>query len=185
MKLTEQLKEEHQAIKVALSILDSMNQKLGSGDKVNPEDLSQILDFIKTFADRCHHGKEEDLLFGAMEKMGISREDSPIGVMLEEHEWGRSFVRGMSEAVEKYRAGDSLSSARFIENSRNYIELLAEHIDKEDNILYPMAETHLPVEKQHELIEEFEKVEREKIGIGRHEELHKILHHLKEIYLEA
>jgi len=63
MTPTEQLKEEHEAIKLMLRILDKVCDKLESGEEVNPEHLDQILEFIKVFADKCHHGKEEDLLF--------------------------------------------------------------------------------------------------------------------------
>jgi len=185
VKPTEQLKEEHKAIKLALSILSSVIKKLAGGETVDQEDLGRLLEFIKTFADTCHHGKEENLLFVAMESVGIPRDSGPISVMLREHEMGRSYVRNMQEAVQKYKVGGRSYSSQFIENAEQYIELLTQHIDKEDNILYPMADMQLPEEKQHELIEDFEKLEQERIGIGRHEELHELLHHLKDKYLEA
>ena len=111
------------------------------------------MEFIKTFADTCHHGKEEDILFVAMENAGIPRDTGPIGVMLREHEMGRSYVRDMSEAVEKYKTSEPMYSSQFAENAEKYIELLTQHIDKEDNILYPMADMQLSEEKQRDLIE--------------------------------
>jgi len=183
MKATEELKEEHKAIKIALSILSNVSQRLESKEKVDQEDLDSILDFIKTFADKCHHGKEEDLLFVAMENAGIPRDKGPIGVMLREHEMGRSYVRNMSEAVEKYKAGETSYSPQFVENAKKYTELLTQHIDKENNILYPMADMQLSEEKQRELIEKFEELEQERIGTGKHEELHELLHRLKDKYL--
>jgi len=105
--------------------------------------------------------------------------------MLREHEMGRSYVRNMREAVEKYKAGGSSYSSQFTENAGKYIELLTQHIGKEDDILYPMADMQLPEEAQHELIEEFEKLKQERIGIGRHEELHELLHRLEDTYLES
>ncbi|MFC1972404.1 hemerythrin domain-containing protein [Chloroflexota bacterium] len=88
-----------------------------------------------------------------MENVGIPRDRGPIGVMLREHEMGRSYVKNMSEAVEKYKAGESSYSSQFVENAKKYTELLTQHIDKEDNILYPMADMQLSEEKQRELIE--------------------------------
>jgi hemerythrin-like domain-containing protein len=184
MKPTEQLKEEHQAIKVMLRILEKVCQKLESGEEVNPEHLEQMVEFIKAFADKCHHGKEEDLLFIAMEEAGIPKESGPIGVMLTEHDMGRGYVRGMSEAVTQYKAGDRKASSAIVENARNYIALLTQHIDKEDHILYPMADMHLSEERQKELVEEFERVEREEIGVGKHQEFHQLLEHLREVYLK-
>jgi hemerythrin-like domain-containing protein len=178
------LREEHKAIKLALSILGRVSSKLESKEKVDQEDLGRILEFIKTFVDTCHHGKEEDLLFVAMENAGIPRARGPIGVMLKEHEMGRSYVRNMRETVEKYKTGDPSYSSRFVENAKKYAELLDAHIEKEDNILYPIADMQLPDETQRELIEKFEELEQDRIGIGKHEELHELLHHLKDKYLE-
>jgi hemerythrin-like domain-containing protein len=184
MKAIEELKEEHKAIKVALSILSNVSKRLKSREKVDQEDLGRLLEFIKTFADTCHHGKEEDLLFVAMENVGLPRDKGPIAVMLREHEMGRSYVRNMSEAADKYKAGELSYSSQFIENAKKYIDLLTQHIDKENNILYPMADVRLSEEKQRELIEKFEELEQEKIGIGKHEELHELLRHLEDKYLK-
>jgi hemerythrin-like domain-containing protein len=184
MKPTEQLKEEHQLIKLMLRIAEKVCEKLESGEEVDPEHLERIVEFIRVFADKCHHGKEEDLLFAAMEEVGIPRKGGPIGVMLTEHDMGRGYVKGMSEAIAKYKAGDRKASSAIVENARNYIALLTQHIDKEDNVLYPMADMHLSEERQKELLEEFEVVEREKIGVGKHEQFHKLLEHLKQVYLK-
>ncbi len=141
------------------------------------------MEFIQVFADKCHHGKEEDLLFKEMEAAGFPRDRGPVGVMLHEHEQGRGYVRNMKDGVAKLKAGDKKSALVIAKNAMDYVSLLSQHIEKEDNILYPMAEDRLPEAKLKELENEFEKVEKEIIGPGRHEEFHKLLHHLKEIYL--
>lgn len=183
MLATEALKEEHRAIKLMLGILEKICDKLDSGEKVNRQHLEEILDFIRTFVDRCHHGKEEDLLFPAMEKKGVPREGGPIGVMLAEHETGRDLVRKMTQGVAEYGKGDEKAVREIIANAKEYIDLLRNHIDKEDNILYAIADTHLSPEEQKELLDGFERVEGERIGKGKHEELHQLLHRLSKIYL--
>jgi hemerythrin-like domain-containing protein len=180
---TEQLKQEHNAIKLMLKILMKCCDKLESGESVNPEDLEQMLDFIKVFVDRCHHAKEEDLLFPAMEKVGIPKEGGPIGVMLAEHDAGRKYVRTASDAIARYKSGDTGASAKIVESARAYVSLLNQHIDKEDNVLYRMADMRIPKQKQDELLEEFERVERERIGVGKHEQFHKLLEQLETTYL--
>jgi hemerythrin-like domain-containing protein len=167
-----------------LRILESSCERLESGEEVSSEHLGQMLDFIKIFVDKCHHGKEEDLLFPAMEEAGIPREGGPIGVMFAEHDMGRGYVRAMSDALVKYKAGDPQASAEIIENARAYTALLNRHIQKEDNILYRMADMRIPKQKQDELLEGFEKVEQERIGVGKHEEFHRLLEQLEKIYLE-
>jgi hemerythrin-like domain-containing protein len=185
LKPTEVLKQEHEAIKLALEILEKICQKLDGGGKVSAKDLEKIVEFIKIFADKCHHGKEEDLLFVEMEKAGVPREGGPIEVMLTEHNIGRDYVKKMSEAVAKIQKGESKAPfSQFSQNAKGYIELLTEHINKEDSILYPIVDTHLAIETQNELLEKFEKVEKERIGHGEHEEFHHLLHKLKETYLK-
>jgi len=184
MKPTEVLKEEHQGILLALRILNKLADDLEAGKSVSTEHLDQLLDFIRTFADRCHHGKEEDLLFSAMERAGVPKQGGPIGVMLQEHDLGRQYARGMADALASYRAGDASAAAGIIKNARGYSNLLSQHIYKEDNILYPMADQCLTDAQQDELLVGFEKVEEERIGHGRHEAFHLMLDDLSKTYLE-
>jgi hemerythrin-like domain-containing protein len=184
MTPAEQLKEEHEGILLMLKILGKICEKLESGTKVDPEHLDRIVEFFRVFADKCHHGKEEDLLFPEMEKSGISREQGPIGVMLLEHDQGRGHVRKMGDAAAKIRKDDPAAPAEFAGSAREYIALLTRHIEKENNILFPMGDRAIPRKKQGELVEAFEKLEREKIGEGTHERFHQLLHDLKDVYLK-
>jgi hemerythrin-like domain-containing protein len=184
MTPTDELKEEHQGILLMLKIFEKVCAKLEAKEKVDPGHLERIVEFFRIFADKCHHGKEEDLLFPEMEKSGISKEHGPIGVMLMEHDQGRALVKGMGEAAARYKKAESTASAEFAQNARDYIALLTQHINKENNILFPMGDRVISREKQGELVEAFETLEREKIGAGTHEEFHKFLHHLQEVYLK-
>jgi len=152
-------------------------------DEINQEHFTKMLEFLKVFVDKCHHGKEEDLLLPAMIEAGVPKEKGVIKFTLLEHVEGRGYIRGMSDAFDKLKNGDRQASAKIVENGRKYIELLIKHIDKENTILFPLADKVLSQAKQVELEEEFEKLEVEKIGVGKHEEFHGLLHHLKEIYL--
>ncbi len=183
MHATEQLKNEHEGIKLMLNIMDEICNRLEAGKKVSTKDIDSIIEFIKTFADKCHHAKEEDLLFPAMEEAGIPREEGPIAVMLMEHDQGRGYVKGLGEAAAKYKDGNQKAAGRIIENARNYINLLTQHIDKEENILYNIADMHISEKKQKELLKRFDKIEIERIGKGKHEKFHKLLQSLKKAYL--
>ena len=90
----------------------------------------------------------------------------------------------MSEAFDKLKNGDPKASGKIAENGNNYIDLIIKHIDKEESILFPLADKVLSQEKQNGLEEGFEKLEVERIGVGKHEEFHQLLHQLKEIYLD-
>jgi hemerythrin-like domain-containing protein len=164
--------------------MGSVSDRLESGKKVDPKHLESILEFIKVFADKCHHAKEEDLLFPALEKAGIPKEDGPVGVMLLEHDEGRRYVKALGEGIAQYTEDDISAGSKIAENARNYMALLSQHIDKEDNILYPMADARITDAEQLMLEKEFEKIESEIVGPGKHEEFHRLLHKLKEEYLE-
>lgn len=181
----EQLKKEHEAIKVMLNILDKVCERLRSGEKIDPAHLNQILDFFRVFADRCHHGKEEELLFPALEEAGIPREGGPIGVMLGEHSLMRGYVQGFAEAVARYGAGEEKAAAEIVRYASDYGATLRQHIEKENSILFKMAEMQLSEAREKELVERFEAVEVEKIGAGKHEELHGVLDRLEGIYLKG
>lgn len=170
MSATEELKQEHGIIKRMLALLNAAAARVDKGQELPPEFFTKAVDFIRNFADKCHHGKEEDNLFPVLERHGISRQAGPIGVMLIEHDQGRAYVRGMDEAVQRLAVGDTAALKAALDNARRYAELLKQHIDKEDNILYVMADQVLSTVEQKDLLEKFEEVERERIGEGKHQE---------------
>jgi hemerythrin-like domain-containing protein len=180
---TEELKQEHQGILLMLRILEKVAAKIESGEKIDLDHLERIVDFFRVFADKCHHGKEEDLLFPAMEKCGIPKDRGPIGVMLMEHQEGRGYIRGMADALARYKKGDPSALEGFAKEARRYGNLLTQHINKEDQVLFPMGERVLPKDVQAKLAEGFEKIEVERMGVGTHEELHRLLDKLEKIYL--
>lgn len=180
----DELKAEHKAVKMTLRVLETICQKMERrGEPVELGHIDQLLEFFSVFVDRCHHGKEEELLFPALEAVGIRKEGGPIGVMLAEHEQGRQYVRGMKAGLAEYRAGAAGAGAGFVREARGYIGLLDQHIQKEDNVLFVMAERQLSKEKQDELLTGFERIETQKIGVGRHEEFHRMLDQLERVYL--
>lgn len=184
MKPTEILIKEHDAISTMLKIIKAVSEKVENNGNVEPEHLSQIVEFIQVFADKCHHGKEENLLFKSMAKAGMPEKGGPIAVMLSEHETGRQFVRKMDAAASAFSNGDRSAADQFIKNARGYVSLLSGHIQKENNILFPMADKVIPGEEQNRLIDDFEKVEAEIIGQGTHERFHDLLDRLKSEYLK-
>ena len=183
MKATQQLKDEHEGIKLMLKIIEKISGDLGKGKNLNMEHYKKIIEFIKGFADKCHHGKEEDILFPALVNHGMSNESGPIAVMLHEHQLGRSHIKVLSDAFEEFTNGNKQAINTIVSSSMDYVELLRNHIEKENNILFMMADRVLNEAEQSEIFDAFEKLEVEKIGIGKHEEYHRLLKELKDIYL--
>ncbi len=178
MKASEVLMNEHRAVERVLKVLNRSADQLDAGEDVPTALFEELLDFLRNFADKCHHGKEETALFPAMAKAGVPVESGPIGVMLAEHEQGRGYIRGMAAALEGYKRGDSAARAALAENARGYAALLAQHIKKEDTILFPMADRVLSDTTQNKLVAEFDRIESEQIGPGVHERYHKMIDEL-------
>lgn len=184
MKPTEQLKDEHQGIKLMLKILRKACEKMHGGTEVPHEHLAHMVEFFRVFVDKCHHAKEEEFLFPAMHAAGIPGVEGPIRAMCEEHERARGFVRAIADAAARCRAGDRKAPARIVAEAQAYRDLLIPHIEKEETVLYPMADEGLSGETQEALVEGFERIEKEKIGAGTHERFHETMRHLQGVYLK-
>lgn len=183
MKPTDELIHEHEAIQTMLQILESACSRLSAGGNVNTEHLEKMVEFLRVFADKCHHAKEETALFPALEAAGVPREHGPIGVMLAEHTAGRKHIQGMSAALDGLRNGGTTAAGEFVSNARAYINLLTQHIAKENHVLFPLADNRLSESEQQRLTEAFARLEREQIGEGTHERLHALLHEFQHLYL--
>ncbi len=169
---TKVLRDEHEAILRMLEAAEEIARRLDRADRVAPDILNGLIEFFQLFADRCHHGKEEDVLFPLLEAKGLPRAGGPIGVMLDEHDQGRALIRQMVAAAKAYADGATGAGPAWATAARSYVALLGEHILKENNVLFPMAERLLSDAEQRELAEAFEKVEVEKMGAGTHQRLH-------------
>ena len=162
-----------------LAVLEAAAQRLESGQRVRPGLFRDAVDFVRNFADRCHHGKEEENLFPRMEAAGVPRVGGPLGVMLLEHDRGREYVAAIAGAIDGYEGGDGSAVGIIAENARGYAALLRQHIAKEDNVLFPMADRVLSPDDQRELEQRFQKIETEVMGPGVHERYHRLLDDLE------
>jgi hemerythrin-like domain-containing protein len=183
MTATEDLRNEHEGIRLMLRILAAVAEKVKKGASVPAGDLEAMADFLSGFADRCHHGKEEDHLFPSLEAAGVLREGGPIGVMLAEHAKGRSFIADLKEGIAGLEAGRRDAPEKFVSAAQGYVDLLTRHITKENEVLFPMAEARLDPGQHAALLEAFEQLEQERIGPGKHEEFHRLLQRLNRTYL--
>lgn len=174
----EDLEHEHEAILFALRILDSMARQAAAGSAVDRADLTAFVGFLQEFADRCHHGKEEGLLFPALAAAGVAEQGGPLGALLHEHVEGRRWIAQMQASTEP-----TFDAARFSAAARGYGELLRAHIRKENEVLFPLAERLLSAAQLEALFEGFEEHEATVIGAGRHEQLHQLLKSLELKYL--
>jgi len=182
MKATSDLVKEHEGIMLMLGIMQKVVEKIEKGNSPDAEHLGKIIEFLRIFADKCHHGKEEGILFPELINMGLSKDTGPIAVMLHEHMVGREYIKDMSVHFQEYKNGVSEALTRIADDMKKYIYLLTGHIQKENQVLFPMADKILPDVMQNKIYAKYEKLEEEEIGAGKHEEFHRLLKDLKKIY---
>ncbi|MGE5614381.1 MAG: hemerythrin domain-containing protein [Bacillota bacterium] len=175
-KATQELRKEHEAILYVLKILGKMMEP-GSRDA---ESLlhyyGEVVYFLRIFADKCHHGKEENHLFKELVNRGIPDEGGPIGVMLQEHALGREYIAQMSRSLDEKNIEEFQNAAAL------YSNLLRRHIDKENNVLFAMADNVIDEQEQDLMFEQFEKHEEDVVGHGVHKKLHAMIDTWAEVF---
>lgn len=152
MQAIDILMHEHRVIEKVLNALEIAANRLSEGQDVPMDFFLQAADFIRNFADGCHHQKEEGILFTALEANGMPKDVEPVSVFMGEHVEGRRLTRGMTECAERIQSGDGASKSKLIQHARDYVTLLRGHIQKEDHVLFPMADNILDGQHQQLLV---------------------------------
>jgi hemerythrin-like domain-containing protein len=168
------LSEEHRIIERVLAVMDELTRRPLPETR---DSWKKALEFVRGFADGCHHFKEEKVLFPALEEHGIPVDGGPVGMMLMEHDEGRGYVRSMLAALED--ADTERAQQTLIDNAKSYIRLLELHIEKEDDVLFKIADETIPGGEQKELLHAFEEHEAKEMGAGVHERYLKIVEDLE------
>jgi len=143
-------------------------ETLEKGGEVKVETLRAIVDFMRTFADKCHHGKEEKHLFSLLEKKGVPINGCPLGILLLEHQKGRTLVAKVSELTDSYARNAPSAGADLAKCLHELMHLYPGHIWKEDYLLFPMTGKIVPRDEQLVLNQKFDEVERS-IGESTHD----------------
>lgn len=157
--LCDKLIEEHEIIVQVLDAMETECHRLQTGAPVNREFVAKAIAFVREFADGTHHHKEEVVLFPRLVEAGMPADGGPVGVMLHEHEMGRAFIRTIADSVQPASDGDSQALENLIAAMSGYTELLRAHIQKENMILFPMADQVLQDSLRANVVSEFEKAE--------------------------
>ncbi|MEM0375297.1 MAG: hemerythrin domain-containing protein [Nitrososphaerota archaeon] len=172
--LTGSLMEDHEVILRALERLEERMREWRASGRVDPEPLRRFISFARTFIDRCHHGKEERCLFPCLERRGIPREGGPIGVMLYEHQVGRELVARLEGLLRALESGDRGAAAGVLATCEEYVNLLRDHIRKENLVLFPMGESVARAGDAAEVGRCYENVEEVEVGHGVHERFRRV-----------
>lgn len=178
-KLSQNLRNDHKDILLTLNVLEKMCNLAREGAEVDLVDITRIIYFIKIFADECHHGKEEKILFPAFEQVALKNQKQLIKELSSEHQSQRKLISLIEEAI----LSDSVQFNSFIQSSLSYLNPLREHIEKENSILLPACDIKLSDKKQTELLKKFEIFENQIIGKGYYPLFHSMLENFALKYL--
>jgi len=138
---TTSLRRDHDLIEKVIKSMEATVQLLTDGKQIPESILLPVIDFTKNFTDVCHHSKEEKSLFPALEKAGLPSNMGPVAMMLMDHERSREIGTQMEESAKEYlSSGDS---TKLINDMQLYVDHITEHLWKENNKLFMMAEARL------------------------------------------
>ena len=180
MKPTDILMQEHRLIERVLDALETAATHLSRGNAVRPGFFLDAADFIAGFADGCHHHKEEDVPFGAMGGSGGPEGGGAVAMFLEEHQQGRLLNKGMREAARRLESRDDGARVALASNARRYVALLRDHIVKEDEMLFPMADELLSPDEMDRVVKGIERIEQEETAAGTPEKFRALADRLVE-----
>lgn len=139
MKSVELLVTEHRLIERVLRVLEVGVMSLKGAGTVPHRTLASVVEFLHSYVDTDHHGKEENILFPALAAHGITADASAIGALEAQHELGRSLVIVMNDSLKRITGGDTDARSMFAQSAHEYIELLRSHIAMEDQLFAEYA----------------------------------------------
>jgi hemerythrin-like domain-containing protein len=147
---------EHRLIERMLAIIQETLEKVEKTGKIDPSFVDKAVDFIRIYADRTHHGKEEDILFRDLNKKGLSEADRRVmNELIEEHIFSRNITKTLVEANSRYRNGDSSAFEIVVSCLRTLVEFYPKHIEKEDKIFFPASRAYFSEAEDQAMLAEF------------------------------
>lgn len=176
------LMNEHRLIEKVLGSLEAFADAVESGAAAERKTVAAYAEFFRGFADKCHHGKEEDRLFVKMIEHGFPKDSGPLAVMYSDHRHGREHVAALAAVAGGKGALSPEERKTIVHHARSYAPHLREHIVKEDNALYPMALQAIPPAAVEQLAEDCDAFERSVMGEGAHETFHALAKALMTAY---
>ncbi|MDD3718099.1 MAG: hemerythrin domain-containing protein [Actinomycetota bacterium] len=166
------LMTEHRLIERMAKLLEGAAVNAGSEKRVDAVFIDRAVDFFRTYADRTHHGKEEDILFRELEKKGLSEEHERVMLeLVEEHRYARRKVGMLVEAREVYLAGDPGAANEIEAIIMELVGFYAAHITKEDRHFFIPVMEYFNRDEQDAMLEEFREFDRGMI----HEKYRKVV----------
>lgn len=179
MKSTKLLMADHEIILDGLHVLDEMVAEAEQGKAIDNHDIRSLLTFFRDFANGCHHVKEGTIFFPALMQAGMPSQTGTLCVMSYEHERGRALTSAMSDSLDRNKKED------FLMYAHRYIQLLREHIEKENRVLFDLADQTLSDDEDETVADAIEHFEKYIVGKPACERFTSVIQSLASKYLHA
>jgi hemerythrin-like domain-containing protein len=164
MQARGQLMVEHRLIERMIRLIEGIVAQIESTGEIDPVLIEAIIDFIRSYADQTHHGKEEDILFRELDKKNLSAKVRQVmNELTEEHVIGRKTTKVLADANIRYRNGDPSSLSIIAEQLKAFIDLYPQHMEKEDKFFFPASLAYFTDEEDQAMLAEFLEFDREMI----------------------
>ena len=181
MNPTEDLKYEHKAITLMLKVMSNISKNIKEKKVFYTNDVEKIVDFLTVYVDKCHRNKEEAVFYPAL--LLSKHPFKNIGLIINEHSMGKSYLDEIMCCVVSCKLGSSFSGERIADCMINYVELIQNHIQKEENEYFPLANKALTEEAQSEMSKQFKLINDEFVGMDIHTRYDKLLKTMESKYL--
>lgn len=152
---------EHRIIERLINLMDAQAEEADKENKINPDFLVFAIDFLKTYADKCHHGKEEDILFKTLEQKSLSSEHGDmVNNLLQDHIISRKMVAALGELKDRYLHADKSALKNITGCIQNLVVLYRRHIEKEDKDFFLPIMEYLNEQEQSKMLKDFQDFDR-------------------------
>jgi len=182
MTPTENLIKEHEEINELLDIMSKIALKIKSKDVFYPTDVEEIIDYLIIIIDKSHHGKEDEVFYPELISSGIPKETAPLSIINYEHTLAHRYLKDISSCVVNCKIGNDFSGELLADSLTNYVVVIKNHIQREEEIIFPIANEVLSSEKQNEISQRFEDIEQKNISLSFFDRFNKLLKKLKVKY---
>ena len=182
MTPTENLINEHKKINELLDIMSKIALKIKSKDVFYPNDVEEIVKYLINLIENSHHGKEDDVFYPELISSGIPKETAPLSIINYEHIISVNYLKDISSCVVNCKIGNDFSGELLADSLTNYVIAIKNHIQREEEIVFPIANEVFSIEKQNEILQRFEVIEQKYISNSFNDQFDKLLNKFKNKY---
>jgi len=182
MTPTENLINEHKKINELLDIMSKIALKIKSKDVFYPNDVEEVVKYLINIIENSHHGKEDDVFYPELISSGIPKETAPLSIINYEHLISVNYLKDISSCVVNCKIGNDFSGELLADSLTNYVIAIKNHIQREEEIVFPIANEVFSIEKQNEILQRFEVIEQKYISNSFNDQFDELLNKFKNKY---